>query len=62
MDGGRGILMTNDGLGVSRGYTTSMFGLWEAVSSVSAGEGAEVLLETRVSERAQTKMAQQEDG
>jgi hypothetical protein len=45
MDAKRVILKTNDGLGVSRGDTSSVFGLWEAVSSLSAGEGAEVLLE-----------------
>lgn len=58
MDMERGILLTSRGLGVCRGKSSSLFGVRQAVRSLSEGEGAGVLLEAGVSEGAQAEMAQ----
>ncbi len=49
--------MVSLGLGVSLGKTSSVFGLQQAVHTMSAGEGAGVLLRAEMSSRAKAQMA-----
>ena len=58
MDMKGGILMTTYGVGVSRGKTL-LFGLRQAVRSLSDGEGTGVLFRSGVPEGAEAEMASQ---